>query len=131
MDSLECKCATDVLYLDLKKAFDSVPHNELLFKLWRIGVTGQLWSWFQGYLSNRHHFVQYNGADSACLPVVSGVPQGSVLGPLLFLIYIDDIPIAISYSSICLFADDAKIVKSVALENDCIRLQDDLNSICG
>ena len=127
MDSLEHKCATDVLYLDLKKAFDSVPHNELLFKLWRIVVTDHLWSWFQGYLSDRHHFVQYIGAASACLPVVSGVPQGSVLGPLLFLIYIDDIPTAISCSSIYLFADDAKVVKSVASE----RLQDDLKSICG
>ena len=62
---------------------------------------------------------------------MSGVPQGSVLGPLLFLIYIDDIPTAISYSSIYLFADDAMVVKSVASENDCMRLQDDLNSICG
>ena len=128
MDSLELKCTTDVLYLDLKKVFDSVPHNKLLFKLWRIGVTGKLWSWFQGYISDRHHFVQYNGDGSH---VMSGVPQGSVLGPLLFLIYIDDMPTAISYSSIYLFADDAKFVKSVALENDCMRLQDDLNSICG
>ena len=82
-------------------------------------MTDQLWSWFQGYLSDRHHSVQYNGAASTCLPVMSEVPQGSVLGPLLFLIYIDDIPTDISYSSIYLFADDAKVVKSVASENDC------------
>ena len=62
---------------------------------------------------------------------MSGVPQGSVLGLLLFLIYIDDIPTAISYSSIYMFSDDAKVVKSVASENDCMRLRDDLNSICG
>ena len=112
---------TDVVYLNLKKAFDLDPHNKHLFKLWRIEVRAQLWFWFQGYLSDRYHFVQYNGAASACLLVVSGVLQGSVLGPLLLFIDIDDIATAISYSTIYLIADDVKVAKSIALENDCMR----------
>ena len=61
VDTFEHRCSTDVLYLDIRKAFDSVPHQELLFKLWRIGITGKLWFWFKAYLSNRLHFVHYKG----------------------------------------------------------------------
>ena len=68
----------DTVFLDFKKAFDSVPHNELL-KLWRIGITGKLWLWFQEYLTHRQHYVYLDNASSALLPVKSGVPQGSIL----------------------------------------------------
>jgi len=125
----EHKLCTDIIYLDLKKAFDSVPHNELLFKLWRIGITGKLWSWFKAYLSHRQHFVCYKDASSTSLPVLSGVPQGSVLGPLLFLVYINDIPSSINFSTAFLFADDAKLLNTLRSNLDTIHLQDDVNSI--
>ena len=78
--SLSLNSQADVIYLDFKKAFDSVFHNELL------SVTGNLWKWFQAYLSNRAQHVQLNHCTSHALPVISCVPQGSILGPLLFLI---------------------------------------------
>lgn len=119
----------DTVFLDFKKAFDSVPHNELLLKLWRIGITGKLWLWFQEYLTHRQHYVYLDNASSALLPVKSGVPQGSILGPLLFLIYINDLPECINYASCHLFADDAKLLKSVVTSNDCTQLQLDLLSL--
>ena len=121
--------AVDVIFLDLRKAFDSVPHTELLLKLWRIGITGRLWSWFRGYLSQRQHYVHIDNTSSPLLPVKSGVPQGSILGPLLFLIYINDLPECINYASCYLFADDSKVLKSIFTTNDCSQLQMDLTSL--
>ena len=76
---------TDVIYFDISKAFDTVSHGILLKKLWSIGITSTLWSWFKDYLSNRYQRVTINNSYSDPLPVVSGVPQGSILGPLLFI----------------------------------------------
>jgi len=71
--------SVDTVFLDFKKAFDSVPHNELLLKLWRIGITGKLWVWFQEYLTHHQYYVYLDNATSVLLPVKSGVPQGSAL----------------------------------------------------
>ena len=121
------KC--DVIYLDFKKAFDSVPHQELLLKLWKVGVVGSLWRWFREYLSNRYQHVCINNSNSPTLPVISGVPQGSLLGPLLFLIYINDLPFSLKHSESFLFADDTKCLRPIRSPHDCIQLQSDLDAL--
>ena len=80
---LTCTTQTDVVYIDFRKAFDSVAHNELLLKLWKFGINGTLWLWLRAYLTNRVQCVSVGQSTSNTLPVISGVPQGSILGPLL------------------------------------------------
>ena len=108
-----------------------MPHNELLIKLWSIGITGNCWHWIQEYLhvSRRTQQVCINGCYSFSLPVISGVPLGSILGPLLFLLYVNDLPNEVSHSTPYLFADDTKCLKSISSNLDSLQLQQDLNSL--
>ena len=107
---------TDILYFDIAKAFDTVDHKLLLNKLSRFGITGNILNWFKSYLSGRQQRVLLNGVISETLPVSSGLPQGSILGPLLFLIYVNNLPTSISSPSvdISMFADDTKCFSVVA-----------------
>ena len=121
---------TDVIYLDFSKAFDKVPHGLLLYKLsTKYGFDGPLLKWLSSYLSNRYQRVVVNNVYSNWLPVTSGVPQGSILGPLLFLLYIDDIVDCIHHSKIMLFADDTKMYRVVKDNSDCLKLQNDLDKL--
>jgi len=115
----------DVVYLDFSKAFDKVPHRRLLSKLKAHGITGKVLKWVSSWLSDRRQRVSVEGELSEWAPVKSGVPQGSVLGPLLFLVYINDIDEDI-VSKLNKFADDSKVSKVVNSTADASILQDDL-----
>ena len=119
---------SDIIYLDFKKAFDTVPHKRLLIKLKAHGIGDQLCSWIENWLTNRKQRVVINGEASEWLPVSSGVPQGSVLGPLLFLIYINDIDCSIA-TKISKFADDTKIGGKALTTVDCKVIQRDLDKL--
>ena len=97
------------IFVDLQKAFDTVDHKILLHKLEFYGIRGVCNDWFQSYLSDLKQFVSINGYNSDLMPVIYGVPQGSVLGPLLFLIYINDLHKAIRYCKVHHFADDTNL----------------------
>lgn len=110
--SLENKETTLSVFLDLSKAFDTIDHNILLKKLEFYGVRGLPLKWFTTYLNNRKQFVQYNKSRSETLNINCGVPQGSVLGPLLFIIYTNDLPNCLTKTKSILFADDTTIYAS-------------------
>ena len=118
----------DVIYLDFAKAFDKVPHKRLILKLEAHGISGNISKWIQQWLTGRKQQVNINGKISSWADVLSGVPQGSVLGPLLFLIYINDIDEGV-VSKLWKFADDSKICSKVRNEADADILRNDLNKL--
>ena len=119
-----------VIFFDVSKAFDKVPHLPLLQQMEEINLNPYLIRWFKDYLSDRHQVVAVEGEVSNKLPVVSGVPQGSILGPLLFIMYINNVITTISSGSeINMFADDIAVYRIITSTNDYAVLQEDISAI--
>ena len=111
-ENLDNKMHTVGIFLDLSKAFDTLNHDILINKLNSYGIRGLANSWIQDYLSERKQYVVYNGESSSYSSILCGVPQGSILGPLLFLLYINDLPRCSDLLHFILFADDTNILFS-------------------
>ena len=129
LDMLCRGLAVDVVYLDFAKAFDKVDHGILIKKLIKMGISQELIRWIKSFLTNRKQKVEVEGCHSEESDVLSGVPQGSVVGPLLFIIYISDIDENVNGSRIASFADDTRLLKEVRKDEDCAILQRDLESV--
>ena len=126
--ALDKGSSIDAIYLDFSKAFDSVPHLRLIEKLKGYGICGNLLKWITDFLIGRKQRVCVNGCFSEWIPVTSGVPQGSCLGPILFVLFINDMPEVIQ--SICqMYADDSKLFSEVDDETSKRKLQDDLENV--
>ena len=123
--------AVDVLYLDFAKAFDKVPHKRLLEKCRGLGLEGKVLEWIRVWLEDRKQRVVLNGEESEWTDVLSGVPQGSVFGPTLFLIFINDIDRAVDVTSSVLlkFADDTKVARVVECQEQRLELQNTINRL--
>ncbi len=127
--ALDCSKPVDVAYMDIAKAFDTVSHEKLFQKLEHYGITGPLLRWLKAWLTGRMQRVRVEEGYSEYAPVTSGVPQGSVLGPLLFIIYINDLPKVVSHSKLSLFADDCKLYLCVKTVEERDHLQFDLSQV--
>ena len=125
---LNNKSQTDIIFLDVSKAFDKISHRYLLSKLHYYGIRNHTLSWIGTFLSDHTQTTVVNGVHSSYVEVTSGVPQGSVLGPMLFLLYINDINNAIT-SQIRPFADDSVQYGNICNHNDQVILQNDLDTI--
>ena len=120
---------TDSIYLDYAKAFDKVDLDLLILKLKKYGFGNKLVDWIQSFLSDREQVVVLNGVHSDIAKVLSGVPQGTVLGPLLFIFFINDLEQVMTSSTVSFFADDTRVSKQISCYEDCMLLQDDLYKI--
>lgn len=127
-DVMAGKGAIDTIYFDFAKAFDTVPFRRLKKKLNGYGINGQIGNWIDDFLTNRSQLVRVNGSRSDPVAVLSGIPQGSVLGPILFIIYINDLPDVVE-STMYLFADDTKLMKEIKMMLDTIALQKDVSEM--
>ena len=119
----------DMAILDFSKAFDKGSHSHLLYKLKWYGADPLTHAWIYDFLKDRSQAIVLDSESSSSLPVTSGVPQGTVLGPILFLVYINDLPECIKYSKVWLFADDCILYRQIDSQPDCKKLQEDLDTL--
>ena len=118
----------DIINLDFQKAFDRVPHQRLIIKLKSHGIGISIINWIEQWLTDRRQIVVVDGEVPNWKPVLSGVPQGSVLGPILFLLYINDLDEGV-ISKILKFADDTKLFRKIKGNGDKQQLQDDIDKL--
>ena len=118
----------DAVYLDFAKTFDSVPHQQILMKIKGYGISDKIRKWIEDVLFQRNQQVVVNGIKSLVAIVLSGIPQSSVLGPLIFICFIKDMP-EVVHSSIQMFADNTKIIRPVNNPEHAQRLQNDLDAL--
>ena len=127
-DIIAGKGIADTIYFDFAKAFDTVPFRRLKKKLEGYGINGQIGDWVNDFLTDRTQLVRVNGDSSDPVSVLSGIPQGSVLGPILFVIFINDLPDVVN-STMYLFADDTKLMKEIQSPQDVVVLQNDVSEM--
>ncbi len=129
MQGLTDNADTDAIYLDYAKAFDKVDHRLLLAKLLRYGLSKKVVDWINSFLTNRLQTVVVEGSHSRSVVTLSGVPQGTVLGPILFILFINDMKNCVQHSKVSFFADDTRISKQIRTSTDVSLLQEDLNNV--
>ena len=129
MSDLDNNIPVDACYMDFRKAFDAVPHQRLLSKLKGYNISGPILNWISSFLSDRKQFVKLNNSVSNSLNVTSGVPQGSVLGPTLFIYFINDLPNVVKNSKVKIFADDTKVYNSINNYEDVNSLQSSIDEM--
>ena len=120
----------DATYTDFEKAFDKVPHKRLIQKLRSYNIDDKIIKWIQSFLINMKQRVKVNGKYSSWESVISGIPQGTILGPILFIIYINDLPDMVEgRANMSLYAGDAKLYRTIKASNDSQELQVALNGV--
>ena len=125
---LENNVQTDGIALDFARAFDTIPHHKLVLKMNYYGIR-KILPWIEDFLTGRMQSVVIEGAKSRFVTVISGIPQGTVIAGLLFLIFINDLPTSVTNSFTGVFCDDTLIAKEILNQNDTTLLQNDLNEV--
>ena len=129
VNNINCDNNVDLITIDLCKAFDSIPHNKLFHKLSKYGIIGKTLNWISSFLNNRVFIVCLNSEYSNPYPVLSSVPQGSCLGPYLYVLFVNDVTKIFEFAKLVMYANDMSLYAVINNENDYEAFQYDLNNL--